>query len=534
MSHYDVVFLGAGHNALVAQAYLAQAGLRTLALDRALEPGGGLRTLQNPRLPGFTHHPHSFFHRAITHMPWYRDLELERHGVRYLQPELNVAMHLKGGRALEWWTDLDRTVASFAELSQKDAASLRRWAEEFAPIVEKIIVPESQSVPLEPGLRRQLLSKSALGRRLLEVSALSPLEFVTREFEHEAIRAGLLFFNGLREVDLRLPGFGHAIPALLASKLKAQMCVGGSGNLAKGLVAAVKEKGGEIRCGVNLRQILMKHGRAAGVELDHGEQISAGVIVSGLNPQQTFLDLLPGSAVAEEIRAKARKFEYNLIAPLFGLNVALSEPPQWAAAAKRPELGGALMHIIGLERFGQFPDIVDAHVRGEIPETVAWGACPSVFDPSQAPAGQHTAFMWEKLPYALRGDAKNWDAEREAHGRRILKVWEQAAPNMKGATILDSFTRSALDTERELPNMQGGDLLVGSFSNGQIGYNRPFAGAGNYRTPVPGLYLCGGSTHPGGNVTGLCGYNAARVIATDAGKSVWWNPPDIESRLAAL
>ena len=114
MSHYDALFLGTGHNALVAQAYLARSGLRTLALDRAAEPGGGLRTEENPRLPGFTHHPQSFFHRAITQMPWFRDLELERHGVRYLQPELNVAMLLRDGRSLEWWTDLDRTIASFA------------------------------------------------------------------------------------------------------------------------------------------------------------------------------------------------------------------------------------------------------------------------------------------------------------------------------------------------------------------------------------------------------------------------------------
>ena len=79
--------------------------------------------------------------------------------------------------------------------------------------------------------------------------------------------------------------------------------------------------------------------------------------------------------------------------------------------------------------------------------------------------------------------------------------------------------------------MARGDLLIGSFANGQVGWNRPFPGAGTYRTPVPGLYLCGGSTHPGGNVTGLCGYNAARVIAADTGKAIWWQPPDLERAL---
>ncbi len=533
MTHYDLVFLGTGHNALVAQAYLARAGLRTLAIDRAAVPGGGLRTLENPRRPGFLHHPHSFFHRAITRMPWFRDLEMERHGVRYLQPDLNVAMLLRNGRALEWWTDPERTVASFAEFSTRDAAALRRWTDEFRPIVEKILIPESQCPPLEPARRRALLERSALGRRLLEVSAWSPLEFVTREFEHDAVRAGLLFFNGLREVDLRLPGFGHAIPALLASPSKAQMCVGGSGNLARGLVADVREHGGEIRCAAAPREIVLRHGRAAGVRLETGEEITADAVVSGLNPQQTFLDLLPASAVSADLRGRAEAFGYNLLAPLFALNVALAEPPRWAAAAGRPELEHAFMFIVGLERFGQFHDIVAAHEQGRIPETVAWGACPSLFDPTQAPVGRHTAFLWEKLPYALRGDALNWDGAREAHGRHLLETWSRFAPNLRGA-LLDAFARSPLDTERELPNMRGGDLLVGSFAQGQIGWNRPFAGAGTYRTPVPGLYLCGGSTHPGGNVTGLCGYNAARVIAADAGKPVWWSPPDIETALAAL
>jgi phytoene dehydrogenase-like protein len=141
--------------------------------------------------------------------------------------------------------------------------------------------------------------------------------------------------------------------------------------------------------------------------------------------------------------------------------------------------------------------------------------------------------MWEKLPFALGGDANNWDAQQDEHGRKMLKLWADYAPNLNDA-VLDSFTRSPLDTTRTLPNMQYGDLLVGSFDHDQVGYHRPFAGAGSYRTPLDGLYLCGGSTHPGGNITGLCGYNAARVIAADAEIPAWWNPPDVEESLTAL
>jgi phytoene dehydrogenase-like protein len=532
---FDGIILGTGHNALILQAYLSRCGLKTLSLDRAALPGGGLMTLENPRRPGFRHNPHSFFHRGVSAMPWFRDLELETRGVRYLEPSLNVAMILGDGRALEWWTDLERTIASCAEFSRRDADALRRLADEFRPIVEGILRPEAQSPPLEPGLRRKLLERSAAGRRLLEISALTPLEFVTRHFEHDIVRAGLLFFNGLREVDLRLSGFGHSIPALLASRPMAQMAVGGSARLAEGLIADIAQHGGEVRCGVELRRILMRSGRAHGVELSTGEVIHAsGFVASGLNPQQTFLELLSPEVVPPEVRDSAAQFKYNLLAPLLGLHLALDEPPRYAASHLRPELDQAFMTILGLERFGQFHEIVAAHERGELPAPVAWGAVPTRFDPSQAPAGRHTAFLWEKLPYALRGDPGNWAKEKDARGEALLELWRTCAPNLCREIIQDQFVLSPAETEVALPNMRCGDLLVGSFASGQVGYNRPFAGAGCYRTPVLGLYLCGGSTHPGGNITGLCGYNAARVIASDLGRRVWWNPPDAEQALAAL
>lgn len=522
MGDYDGIILGTGHNALVLQAYMARSGMRVLSLERNAVAGGGLRTEEFPALPGFRHNTHSFFHRAITAMPWYRDLDLEKHGARYIEPEMNVAMLLEDGRSLQWWRDLDRTVDSVNAFSKKDGAALRFWAEEFQPIVENILTVEAQSPPLPPDYRRELLARSAPGRRLLEVQALSPLEFVEREFENDTVRAGLLFFNGLREVDLRLRGFGHSIPALLASSRKAQMCVGGSEALARALVRDIEQHGGAVRTGVTLKSIEMANGRAAAVHLANGERIEAhGWIASGLNPRQTFVELLNAGGA---LRSRAEAFEFNKIAPLFALHVALEEAPRYSAAAGAPELEQAFMVILGLNRFSQFHEIVAAHERGAMPPPVMWGACPTAFDATQAPAGRHTAFMWEKVPYGMPVDA-------EAHGLELLALWKRFAPNMTGSNLLDRFVRTPLDTEALLPNMHQGDLLVGSFGNGQVGYNRPFAGAGQYRTPIPGLYLCGGSTHPGGNVTGLCGYNAASVITTDFGLNRWWSPPDVESAL---
>ena len=402
---YDAIILGAGHNGLILQAYLGKAGLKTLAIDRRPVAGGGLSTLEDPRHPGFLHNTHAFFQRAITAMPWYGDLELERHGASYIEPELNVALLTGDGRALEWWTDPHKTIASFAAFSRRDADTLRRWHDEFVPIVRDILAPEGRSPPLPPQERRALLGRTSAGRRLLEVSALSPLQFVEQEFEHPTIKAGLLFFNGLREVDLRLPGFGHHIAALLASPAKAQMSRGGSAALARALEAAVRAAGGDVRLTTEPKRILVEGGRAVGIETAEGEVIRARhLVASSLNPHQTFLDLLDDAVVPREIRQRAESFQYNLLAPLFALHFNLSEPPRYRASADHPELAQAFMVIMGLDHVDQFSDIVRQHEAGTIPPTVMWGACPTVFDPSQAPPGRHTAFMWEKLPYRVHGD----------------------------------------------------------------------------------------------------------------------------------
>jgi phytoene dehydrogenase-like protein len=531
---YDAVVIGAGHNALILSAYLGRSGLRVLAVDRAAVAGGGLATVKDPRHPGFLHNTHAFFQRAITAMPWYADLDLERLGARYIEPELNVALITRDGRALEWWTDIEKTIGSVAQFSGHDADTLRRWHDEFVPIVHGILGPEHRSPPLPPAERRALLERTAAGRRLLDVSALSPLEFVQREFEHTTVQAGLLFFNGLREVDLRERGFGHHIAALIASPAKAQMSRGGSEALARALVAAVRATGGDIRLMTEPARIVVENGRALGIETREGELIQARQLVaSSLNPHQTYLELLEPSALPGEIRQRAERFRYNLLAPLFALHLNLHEPPRYLAASNHPELARAFMTIVGLDHLDQFFDIIRHHEAGTIPPTVMWGACPTLFDDTQAPPGKHTAFMWEKVPYRLEGDAANWDRAGEGHGRRMFDLWQRYAPNLRDA-VIDTFVRSPLDVERGLPNMRCGDLLVGAFTGDQVGYHRPFPGAGSYRTHVPNLYLCGSSSHPGGNITGLPGYNAAQVVLRDLGIEAEWMPPPFAERLAVL
>src|SRR5437762_3114760 len=170
---YDGIIIGSGHNSLVLQAYLCKAGLDVLCMERRSIAGGGLSTMEDPKHPGFLHNTHSFYHRSLNQMPWYKDLDLERHGAVYIEPDYNVALLLKNGESLDWWTTFEKTVTSFSRFSEKDALTLKKWHELFTTIVESILIPESQSPPIKDDLRTALLKKSPEGRLLLKVSALS-------------------------------------------------------------------------------------------------------------------------------------------------------------------------------------------------------------------------------------------------------------------------------------------------------------------------------------------------------------------------
>ena len=120
----DGIILGSGHNSLVLQAYMSRAGLETICLEGNAHYGGGLTTVEYPTGSGFLHNTHSFYHRGLNGLPWYHDLELEQQGAQYLQPELNVALITPSGQTLQWWNQFDKTVASFALFSQRDAETL--------------------------------------------------------------------------------------------------------------------------------------------------------------------------------------------------------------------------------------------------------------------------------------------------------------------------------------------------------------------------------------------------------------------------
>jgi phytoene dehydrogenase-like protein len=539
-SEYDGIVIGAGHNGLILQAYLARAGLKTLAIERSLHVGGGLYTVEDNAHPGFYHNVHAVFLRAITATPWFRDLELESFGVRLIEPEVNLALHLSDGRCFVMHRDAERTAQSLARFSQRDADTFLRLRDEYERVVDDIIVPELAAPPLPEPDKRRLLEGSETGRRYLAAAALSPKEFVETHFESPQVKCLLLAICVLREVDVRVRGMGFVPAQLIAAKRKAQLAVGGSRELARAIERCVYQHGGDVLVNHVPRRIVVEGGAATGVELQDGSFIRARrFVASSLNPIQTLLDLVGAAHLPAGLAPRVERYRFSVVGPLFGVHLALHEAPAYRAAADDPDAGRAFMSVLGLDSPEQIYALHDRLAAGHAPERI-WmnSAVPTLHDPTQAPPGKHTAFVWQKVPYDLahggrRGGAQ-WDAAKPAHLAAVLARWREYAPNLTEDAIVNRFAFSPLDTERHFPNMARGDLNVGWFDAEQIGAGRPLPELSGYRTPVKGLYLCGACTHPGGNITGFPGYNAAGVIAADLGLDRWWTPPDLSARWSGL
>ena len=294
-------------------------------------------------------------------------LELEHYGARYVCPELNVALSGRDGWVLEWWRDFDQYRRFVRPYQPRRCRDLRRWRDRFQPIVQQILDPESQSPPLPPAERHRLLSRSALGRDLLAVSALVTGGVRATRIHSSRSAGGLLFFNGLREVDLRCRDLVTIFRLCWPADRMAEMCLGGSAMLARALLRSIEAYGGEVRPAVSWRESgaggprrggRIANGRSGGGSSGHrvGFESSADV-----------LELIERQNLPTAWRQQAAAFRYNLLAPLFALNLNLREAPRYAATDSHPDLAEALMVIVGIEDASPFDDIVQHHERGTIP-----------------------------------------------------------------------------------------------------------------------------------------------------------------------
>jgi len=537
---YDGIVIGGGHNAMVCCGYLARAGLEMLLVERHLELGGGLDAHENPRLPGFWHNVHSNNHRGLSDLMWYRDLGLADLGQEYIRLPVSVALLTRDHRAIVWYAnEPERTAASIARFSPRDAETFLTVNRTYARMAREIFFLELYAPPIPFAKKRALLERSELGRQYLEWQPFTIEQVVSRLFEHDAVRGMVAFLSVIRGYEMDAPGMGMTIPAAIASGVNTQMSRGTSHRLAHSLNKMVLKAGADVIEGQAVVKILVEDGRAVGVRTADGREFRARrFVVSSVNPQQTFLEMVGGEQLAPDFAEKVGGFKYSDTTPLFTLHLALDERLYWKAAEWDPDVDRAFYLIAGLEGLTDLQELYRDCRTHRLPRALQLlGALPAQHDPTQARPGKCTAFFWQIAPGNLcaeEGGRERWDAIRDEFADRCLRHLEHYATNLTPANVLDRFGQTPIDIERHLPNMRGGDIVCGEMNEHQVLDRRPFPECSQYRTPVTGLYLCGASTHPGGNVTGAPGHNAAGVICRDLGLEPWWNPVEPATHWEAL
>jgi phytoene dehydrogenase-like protein len=533
---YDGVVIGAGHNGMICAGYLGKSGQKILVVEKNMEVGGGLDSHEDRNYPGFWHNIHSVFHRGLLMLPWYRDLELELMGIHYYKPDPGVVQHFADGTYLGWFADIDRTVETIEQFSKKDATTFKDIWTRWQPVVKNIVFPETYSCPLPIDEKRALLERLPEGREYLKYFDTTPEQFVLEHFEHPRVQAFIGFLGVMRGYELDAPKTGYLIPAMIAWGVNPQLCRGTSHALGDNLAHMLSRNAVDYVEAVGVERILVQNGRTTGVVLEDGTIVKTrNFVASNVNPVETFIKLVGREKLDSDFAEMAANFRFSKTTPIFATNLALNERPKYITEEKHPEVIGSFMHIVGLEGYEDLRNLFDDCRTGRLPRKPFMnGATPSFHDPTQAPPGKATAFMWQLAPYSLWGNPLNWDNARDEWFERQLAVWRRYAPNLTDENILSRDSTTPLDIERHDKNMYCGDWMIGEYSGDQALENRPFPGWSDYKTPIEGLYLCGSSCHPGGNITGAPGYNASKTIAEQLGIDLWWKPLDFREHLASL
>jgi phytoene dehydrogenase-like protein len=520
---WDVAIVGAGHNGLVAAAYLARAGLRVIVLEAEDRVGGACVT-EEP-WPGFkvstAAYVVSLFRPEIV-----RDLELARHGYRVLRRDPSSFTPLPDGRHLLMGPDRALTRREVAKFSARDAERLPRYEamlERIAGAVEPTLLETPPALSSRP---RDLWRLARLGWRLLALGADAPraAEILTapartvldRWFESDVVKATLATDAIIGAMaSPSTPGtayvlFHHVMGEVDGTRGVWGYVQGGIGSLSEALAAAARAHGAEVRTSAPVARVRIREGRADAVVLADGTEIPAARVASSADATVTLLRLVGEAHLAPEIVATVRAIDYSSAS--MKINLALSALPSFTAlpGAPGPQHRGTIHVAPSLDYLeAAYADAL----RGEpSAEPVLECTIPSAVDPTIAPPGRHVMQLFvQYAPYRLRSGS--WDERKEGFADRCLAVLERYAPGVTASVIARQVV-SPLDLERRF-HLTGGNIFQGAMTPSQLFLLRPFAGHAAYRTPVPRLYLCGAATHPGGGVMGACGYNAAREILRD-------------------
>ena len=524
MVRYDAIVIGAGHNGLVAAAYLARAGRRTLVLERRDIVGGACVT-ETDVFSGYkvssAAYVNSLFRPEIT-----EDLHLRSYGFETLEREPASFSPFLDGRHLFLSGRLSADQAEIGKFSQKDAANFSGY-EAMLQRVASLIEPLLDERPpnLARPSARDWLDLGKHGLRLLglgptlgetvDVLTGAARPMLDRWFESEELKATLATDAIIGAFAApSMPGtayvlFHHVMGETNGKKGVWSYVRGGMGGLTQALARAASDLGAEIRTEHEVERILVREGAACGVALANGDEFRAKMVASSVDCRLTFERFLDPGELPPEFLAEIRRIDYSSASAK--INVALAVLPNFAAcpgATAGPQHRGTIHLCPDQDYIERGYD--DAKYGRPSAESIVECTIPSSVDPTVAPPGNHLMSMFcQYAPYSLKDGA--WDQQtKDAFANRCFDIVERYAPGFKNS-VIDRQVLSPVDLER-IFNLTGGNIFQGAMNVNNLYAFRPAVGYAGYATPVKNLYLCGAAAHPGGGVMGAAGRNAAREM----------------------
>jgi phytoene dehydrogenase-like protein len=519
-TEYDALIIGGGPNGLVTAAYLAKARKKVLLLERRPILGGLAATEEI--YPGFKFATGA--HLAASLAPEIvRELSLRQHGLEVLPLNPLLFAPSPGQNALVIASDPAKAAGEIGRLSKKDAAAYVRFcalAKNLSSFLRALYGVAFPDHGAGASFNSAELVKIAwkfhrLGEKqmyeFLRILPMSISDLLDEWFDTDLLKAaiaatGLLgSFVGPRQQGTALVFLHHQLGASNGALRTAGFVRGGIGKLSEALASAARQYGAAIRTDAEVARIITRNGAASGVVLADGAEIGARRVISSTDVKTTFLKLTEPTYLDPHFLLQVRNIRAR--GTVAKVNLALDTLPHFTGAQSGKELGGVIHIGPSLDYLERASDAAKYGRFSKEPFLEI--TLPSVCDPALAPAGKHVMSAWmQYAPYDLR--ETNWHEQREALGDTVIDLIERYAPGVKNS-ILHRQVLTPLDIE-QIFGASGGHMYHAEMALDQLLLMRPLPGWARYATPIDNLYLCGSGTHPGGGVTGLAGYYAAREI----------------------